>query len=98
MRHYTNGERSTQRDKKSPADNIHMIPERALKKIKYFRIHYTVCIRGFTFYDKDKKLLWRIGQTYSSLSVETVMLKENEAIVCVVCKLYPGEQSRFSDF
>ncbi len=75
-----------------------MIPADALNKSRSVTIHYSVIIRGFSFFDKDGALLWKIGLTESWRNVETVQLEENEVIVGVVAKLYPGYQSAYTDF
>jgi hypothetical protein len=75
-----------------------MLPSEALKKIRSVTIHYTNCINGFSFFDKDLALLWEHGNTYARLDVETVLLEENEVIVGVVAKLYPGYQTIYTDF
>ena len=69
-----------------------MIPADALKMIRSVYIHYFLdCIFGFSFFDKDGALLWGIGSfTWSGLQMEAVLLAENEVIVGIVCKLYPG--------
>ena len=95
----SNGDRSTQRDEKHPTRYTFMIPTDALHKIRSVTIHYYPdCIGGFSFFDKDKKLLWKIGLTYSGLSMETVGIAENERIIGVKAKLYPGDQSVYSDW
>jgi hypothetical protein len=38
-----------------------MIPTDALKKIRLVSIHYYICITGFSFFDKDGALLYKIG-------------------------------------
>ncbi len=67
-------------------------------KIRSVSIHYGWCISGFSFFDNNKKLLWKIGLTGSSLKVETVELEKNEGIVGVVAKLKRGWQSMYTDF
>ena len=95
----SNGTRSTQRDKDDPTDFTHMIPKDALQKIRSVTFHYTIYyIGGFSFFDKDGALLWKIGDTWNGLKRETVLLAENEVIVGVVAKLYSGNQSMYSDF
>ena len=77
-----------------------MIPKDALKKIRSvgIHIHYHSHIGGFSFFDKDGALLWKIGVTTDQYDkVETVLLAENEVIVGVVAKLYPGYQSLYTD-
>ena len=76
-----------------------MIPADALHKIRRVTIdHNTVWIYGFSFFDKDGALLWKIGETYSDMKKETVVLAENEVIVGVVAKLFSRWQSLYSDF
>ncbi len=64
------------------------MPADAHNKIRSVIIHYHYsCIVGFSFFDKDGALLWRIlEKTWSRL--KTVVLEENEVIVGVVAKLY----------
>ena len=53
-----------------------MIPADALKKIRSVTIHhyYTGCIYGFSFFDKDGALLYKIGDIESCMEKETVVL------------------------
>ncbi len=75
-----------------------MIPADALNKISRVTIHYYTSeyICGFSFFDKDGALLYKIGKTWSDLKKETVVLAENEVIVGVVAKLYQGDQSAYT--
>ncbi len=80
-----------------------MIPADALQKLRSVTIHYHYYengMTGFSFFDKDGALLWKIGVTnYDSwMKKETVVLEENEVIVGVVAKLYPRHQSAYTDF
>ncbi len=74
-----------------------MIPKKALKKIRSVTIHYFNCIGGFSFFDKDGALLWKIGCTLPGLIKGTVVLAENEVIVGVVAKLYEDWQSVYTN-
>ena len=58
----SNGKKSTLRDNQTVYD--HMIPKDALNKIRSINIYYSHRICGFSFFDKDKKLLWNIGDTW----------------------------------
>ncbi len=76
-----------------------MLPADAHNKIRSITIHcYSDFIVGFSFFDKDGALLWKIGETWSYYGVETVLLEENEVIVGVVAKLYKNYQSSYTDF
>ncbi len=75
-----------------------MIPADALHRIRSVTIHNNYRIQGFSFFDKDSKLLWKIGNTDPGWLKETVVLAENERIVGVVAKLYADFQSLYSDF
>ncbi len=56
-------------------------------------------IMGFSFFDKDKKLLWKHGYTtVPGLRNETVVLAENEVIVGVVAKPFLDYRYAFTDF
>ncbi len=59
----SNGDRSTQRDYHRPTEFTHMMPADALKNVRSVIIQYSNYIRGFSFFDKDRKLLWDIGTT-----------------------------------
>ena len=89
----SNGDRSKQRDASYPTDYTYMIPKDALNRIRSVDIHYDSsfnCIKGFSFFDKDGALLWKIGRIESLFTKETVvLLGENEMILGVVAKLYP---------
>ncbi len=67
-----------------------MMPEGCHNKIRSVRIYYYYhFIAGFSFLDKDMKLLWKIGSiTQSSLKVETVLIADYEVIVGVKARLY----------
>ncbi len=51
-----------------------MIPADAHNTIRSVTIYYTNCIAGFSFFDKDGALLWKIGDTNSGYDKEIVML------------------------
>ncbi len=95
----SNGTRSTQRDARNPTYFTHFIPKDALNKIRTVTIHhYSDCIQGFEFFDKDGALLWKIGCSWCGNDKETVVLAENEVIVGVVAKLSYACLSAYSDF
>jgi hypothetical protein len=75
-----------------------MIPKNALNKIRSVTIHYWYSIGGFSFFDKDRALLWETGRTKSYYKKKTVKIVEYERIIGVVAKLYPNWQSRYTDF
>ena len=74
-----------------------MIAENVIHRIRAVTIYYWDCILGFSFFDKDEKLLWQIGNTWAEYK-ETVLIADDEVIVGVEAKLDPGYQSRYSDF
>src|SRR5450830_1231680 len=82
----SNGVRSAQRDKCTYY--THMMPAGSHNRIRSIKIYHSYCVDGFSFFDKDKKLLWRIGSTDPYLKVETVLIFENEVIADVAAKLY----------
>ena len=60
----SNGDKTTHRDGMS--NFRHMVPAGSLKQIRSAKIyynHYNGYIRGFSFFDKDSALLWKIGHT-----------------------------------
>ena len=74
------------------------MPEGSHKRIRCVVIHHNYGhIYGFSFIDKDKALLWKIGDTHQRLLLENVSLAENEVIVGVNAKLSPGHQSFYTD-
>jgi hypothetical protein len=77
-----------------------MLPSDALNNMRSVTIHYwpNSSIDGFSFFDKDGALLWKIGVTDPDYIVETVLLAENEVIVGVFAKLFPGYQTAYTDF
>ena len=75
-----------------------MFPKDALNKIRSVDIHHVESIVGFSFFDKDGALLWKIGDTTPGYEKETVLLEENEVIVGVVAKLHPANQCVYTDF
>ncbi len=92
-----NGDRSTQRDKGEKYYD-HMMPVGSNNKIRSVTIHYRDCIYGFSFFDKEGALLWKIGWIDSDFNVKTVLIEENERIVGVVAKLFDGYQSVYTDW
>ena len=79
-----------------------MIPEDAYtghKKIRSVEIYYTECVYGFRFLDKDHKVIFRIGYTGSDFGVKVlaVPISSHEVIIGVVCKLFKGYQSLYTD-
>ncbi len=93
----SNGHRSTQRDKGGKYYD-HKMPAGCHSKIRSVKIYHSDAIFGFSFFDKEGALLWKIGSTRSDLKTETVLLEENERIIGVEAKLYPGYQSAYSDW
>ncbi len=76
-----------------------MLPEGAHNMIRSVTIHHTNCIHGFSFLDKEGALLWEVGNTTEpDLDVKTVLIADNEVLVGVVAKLYPGYQYLYTDF
>lgn len=78
-----------------------MVPECVLEKIRKITIHHFSnlnCVGGFSFFDKDWVLLWKIGFTESYEIQETVEIAENEVIVGVKAKFEPEWQSVYTDF
>ncbi len=92
----SNGTRSNLRDEGETLFD-HFIPADAIKRTRSVTIHYDPhLIAGFSFFDKDGALLWKIGRAYRE-GVETVVLAENEVIVGVVAKLHCDYQSMYTD-
>ena len=90
---FSNGQRSTKRDWKTNYYD-HPISEDAIPRIRAVDIHYSdYSIRGFSFFDKDGALLYKIGNTYPGFGKEKIQIEENERIVGVKAKLFPGRQS-----
>ncbi len=59
-----NGDRSHQRDALVKHYYDHMMPEGCHKRIRSVRIHHnSSCIVGFSFFDKEGALLYKIGMT-----------------------------------
>jgi hypothetical protein len=84
----SNGARSQGRDDDCTYYD-HMMPTGSHNKIRSVTIHHDdECIDGFSFFDKEGALLWKIGWTTGSyLKVETVLIAEDERIIGVVAKL-----------
>ncbi len=60
----SNSTRSTKRDKCDQTKYTHMIPADAIKKIRSVTIYDdNYNILGFSFFDNDEALLWKIGDT-----------------------------------
>ncbi len=76
-----------------------MIPADVIHRIRSVTINHDLfIICGFSFFDKNGALLYKIGNTWSGENTETVLLEENEVIVGVVAKLYANYQSAYTDF
>ncbi len=68
---FSNGSQTQQRDEGVREYFTHMMPEEVPKKIKRVDIYYEddTSITGFVFYDKENKMMWKIGKTHSYLEV-----------------------------
>ncbi len=66
-----------------------MMPKRSHNKTRSVSIHYFEddCIGGFSFFDKEGALLWKIGEINSWDKVGTVVIGENEVIFGVAASL-----------
>jgi len=55
---------------------------------------------GFSFFDKDGTLIFKIGDTWKGNNKETIQIGEDERIVGVKAKLYKDDQSvyMYTDF
>jgi len=93
----SNGARSTQLTGRKQTGYNFMIPAGALKRIRSVAIHRGWrYIEGFSFFDKDRTLLWEIG--WGDYEKELVLLEENEVIVGVVAKLWKNGKRGYTDF
>ncbi len=61
----SNGDRSHQRDERWPTSYTHMFPAGSHNMIRSVNIHHYDYIGGFSFYDKEGALLWKIGKIHS---------------------------------
>jgi hypothetical protein len=76
-----------------------MMPEGATKMIRSVKIfHNDFVVSGFQFFEKEGKLIFKIGDSHPSLKVDKVGLADNEVIIGVVARLIPGLQSRLANF
>ena len=75
-----------------------MMPAMAAWNIRSIVTYHSECIRGFIFYNRHGKVIFRIGMTTSDLKCTTIELKEGEVIVGLKCKLYEHYQSLYTDF
>ena len=74
-----------------------MMPEGAPTLTRSVDIwHNNYRIEGFQFFDKEKKIIFKIGHTYPWKV--TVELAEDEVIMGVVAKCYHKYQSVYTDF
>jgi hypothetical protein len=57
-------------------------------------------IYGFKFFDKNKSLVWNIGNLAWTLKVANVVLEENETIVGVAARYFNKRNTRpvYTDF
>ncbi len=93
----SNGDRSKQIDDNYSTKYTHMMPEQT-KIIRSVNIYSNAYIIGFSFFDKDHSLIWKIGVSGSWCSVTTVVLAEDEVIIGVVARLFTSCQSCYTDF
>ena len=76
-----------------------MMPEGANKRIKFIDVYKNgAFITGFMFFDKERGLIWQIGWIASWMTMTTVVLEDNEAIIGLTAKLCPGWKSMYTDF
>ena len=61
------------------------------KQIRSVDIHYSYGAYGFQFFDRDHTLIFKIGFFAPHFDVKTVELTENEVIIGVAAKLFPGK-------
>ena len=67
-----------------------MMPQGIHSQIRKVEIYHNGrCILGFKFFDKKNTFLFEIGDTTNKLMTE-VVIEENEQIIGVKAKLYPG--------
>ena len=59
----SNGDTSQQKDEMYPTKHTHEMHPDALNKTRSVSVYFDECIWGFTFFDKDNKLLWEHGWT-----------------------------------
>jgi hypothetical protein len=92
----SNGKRSTQAE----LSFTQMLPEGAWNRIRSVDIHHYTSVSGFSFFDKDRKCIWKIGETTTPyLEVKKVDLGPGEVIVGVVASLGQGMLSnRYANF
>jgi hypothetical protein len=70
-----------------------------IKSVDIYFFNFHECIFGFKFYDKEHKLIFKIGAFDLSYSRDTVVvLEDNEVIFRVVAKLYENWQFSYTDF
>ena len=87
----SNGTRSQQRDEEYPTKYPFIMPQDSDNMIRSVDIHFfNGVIYGFRFFDKEKALVWQIGYIDSGWSVKTVVIAENDVVIGVVAKLFPG--------
>jgi len=62
--------------------------------------HDSEHIYGFKFFDKNKSLVWNIGNLAWTMQVANVVLEENETIVGVAAKYLNKRNTRpvYTDF
>jgi hypothetical protein len=82
-----------------------MMPERTrVESVNIYTDSDDGMVQGFRFYNGDK-CVFEIGKlrggnymTDITDHFTKVVLADNEVVIGVVCKLYPGEQSVYSHF
>ena len=59
-------------------------------RVRLVEIYYLKAIQGFRFLDKEKGVIFEIGRIDKDEKVERGVLGDNDLIIGVVAKLYPG--------
>ncbi len=82
---------------------IHYTPSERIAGFSFFYNNNRIIITSkvgtnIRQFDKEKKLMFKLGGTNTYYEKEKVELAENEVIVGVVAKLFPGLQSIYTDF
>jgi hypothetical protein len=67
-------------------------------RVKSVFIYYDYWISGFQFFDKDDRLIFKIGWITPGDKETRVVLADNEVIVGVIAKLFNNCKSLYSDF
>ena len=90
---FSNGDKSGQVDMKYPSSCIFLLPQEG--RVKTVEIEYGAHILGFSFFDQDRRTIFKIGR--KGVKALTVELADKEVIIGVVAKSWGETKCVYTD-